>query len=324
MLSKYIVAGDWGTSTLRVYLICLSQSELPKVIDARQGPGVTMLEERTPDKFKHTLNGLIKDWANQYEIQRIILSGMIGSSIGWLEAPYSDCPIDFPEHAAQAMNTDVEGISCFIIGGLRTKNRLGLPDVMRGEETQLLGLLSLTNLSMQDDVAHTELVALPGTHNKWALLKDNQVSDFMTGFTGELFAALRQHTILLDQGVELEPDLSQPDFIEGVMVAKTSAVSLVHLLFSVRARQLVDGKNAVASLAYLLGLVIGSDIKGALDSFVEVIVDGIDTVTILGGQPHIESYSLALPCFGFSARTVNAEEATLLAYSNLNQYLDNV
>ena len=320
MSSTYIIAGDWGTSTLRLYLIFLSRSEPPRAVDNVQGLGVTMLAERTPEEFRRVIKELTQGWFNKYEIQRIILSGMIGSSVGWIEAPYSECPIDFKKHSEHAISTQVNGIPCSIIGGLCTQNSLGLADVMRGEETQLLGVLSLSSKSDQGVQAPIELVALPGTHNKWALIKDGKIDDFMTGFTGELFAVLSEHTILLDQSAVL--DISETDFEKGVMTVKESSVSLVHLLFSVRTRQLVDGKTAKASLAYLLGLVIGADIKGALGSFSVVLDVGINTVTIVGGQSHIETYSRALSCFGVTAKVVNADDAALIAYSKLNEYLE--
>jgi 2-dehydro-3-deoxygalactonokinase len=317
---SYIIAGDWGTSTLRLYLLNIADLDGACLVESKSGLGVAQLESKSSDRFESVFFDLAQDWLSRYSVAKVVLSGMIGSSIGWHEAPYSRCPSGFLSHMQSALHFEARGLSFAILGGFSTTNSLGLADTMRGEETQLLGLLA-----EQDDNSNAaRLVALPGTHNKWALLEGNKVSNFMTGFTGELFAVLREHTILLGSNQQLNFETN--DFEHGVNAARASSAGLVHTLFSVRARQLVDGETSESSLAYMLGLIIGEDIRGALEMFSTPLSkhsfpNGIEGVTVIADKELEQTYQRALLCFGVRADQAGAETIAVKAFSQLAQHL---
>lgn len=311
MNSDYLIAGDWGTSTCRLYLLEIPQSGATTLIDTIEGDGVSAISLSKEMSFETVLLSLIDQWMTDYTIEKIILSGMIGSSIGWREALYTDCPASCLAHVKTSLNFLINGVSVSIMGGLKTQNPLGLSDTMRGEETQLLGLTSLIGRAS----SAAQIVALPGTHNKWALLEAGRVVNFITGFTGELFAVLREHTILLAQSEAL--DLSSDAFEQGVKTIIETNADLVHLLFNVRAQQLVDGKDGKYCLAYLLGMIVGIDIRGAMTLFSEFSDVDTGAVIVLGGEQHNQAYQRALKCFDIETKTYDANTVAIAAYSEM-------
>src|SRR4051812_42565669 len=144
------IAGDWGTSNLRLRLCAADGS----VLDSRDGPGAADSRGR----FAEVFDGLTADW--RATPLPALLCGMAGWTFGWVEAPYLPCPedIDSVADALTRARADVH-----IAPGMRCANPLGAPDVMRGEETQLLGALELRPELAQG----RHLVCMPGTHTKW-------------------------------------------------------------------------------------------------------------------------------------------------------------
>src|SRR5260221_13672100 len=122
---------------------------------------------------------------------------MVGSRQGWREAPYVDCPAPLAAVAAGIIRTDDGALA--IVPGVRTRDGNGIPDVMRGEETQLAGAVS----GSEDRV----LAVLPGTHCKWALVEKGRLVDFATFMTGEMYDVLLNHSIL---GRLAQPAAEQP------------------------------------------------------------------------------------------------------------------
>ena len=179
MSEPRFIAGDWGTTHLRLFLCDAHGTAL----DHRSGPGAA----DSTGRFATVFASQTADWEAQHGRLPAVLCGMVGSSFGWVQAPYVPCPAR-PEHIAAACAPLDDG-RIHIVPGLSCHNRFGAPDVMRGEETQLLG--ALTQLEPQ------QLVCLPGTHTKWAVVEEGQIRDFFTAPTGELFAVLRGHSVLV-------------------------------------------------------------------------------------------------------------------------------
>lgn len=173
----------------------------------------------------------------------IIISGMAGSTIGWREAPYLRCPVDISQIAEGRLAFEARGLEISIVAGLQTVNPLGAADVMRGEELQLLGWL-------QDDGTDSEqarLIALPGTHNKWALLSKDRIETFVTALTGELFALLKNHSVLITDRNTSEFD--EEVFLQGVAaIERLGDAHLLHALFSTRSRQVLGDLPAAQGL----------------------------------------------------------------------------
>ena len=174
MGAENFIGGDWGTSHLRLFL-CDGQGAL---LDSRTGPGAAEASGHFSDVFA----SLAAHWEGSLGTLPAVLCGMVGSSIGWVQAPYVVCPA-IPEEIADACVL-LRGGNVHIIPGLSCRNRFDAPDFLRGEETQILGALHLAPI-----LRHGRwLICLPGTHTKWALLEDGVVlvdfKRFRTG-TGE-------------------------------------------------------------------------------------------------------------------------------------------
>lgn len=268
------IAGDWGTSNLRLWL-CAGDG---RVLDRAQGPGVAAVPGRLEEAFLIASQG----WRHTHGPLPALLCGMVGSTIGWQEAAYQPCPADVRTLSAGLTRFHAAGGDVAIVPGLSMP---GGPDrsadVMRGEETQILGLLA----GSPDLRRGRHLICLPGSHTKWALLDDGRVTAFQTGFSGELFALLRTHSVLGRGMVGLEPRLDA-HFQQGLQRAMTGQ-PLPHLLFQTRAGQMLTGWSAQDALSFLSGLVTGSDVAGGI-----TLADG--PVTIVASPALAPFYAAAL------------------------------
>ncbi|MHB8812839.1 MAG: 2-dehydro-3-deoxygalactonokinase [Steroidobacteraceae bacterium] len=300
------IAGDWGTSRLRLSL-CLGD----RVLETRQGPGVGSL--RAP--AGEVLRPLIAQWRDTYGPVPLILCGMAGSRNGWRETRYLPCPADLRALGEAALRFEADGAPVAIAPGLSCKGRLGSPEVMRGEETQIAGALAL-HPSL---AAGRHLLCLPGTHTKWAWVEDGQVRDFVTALTGELFALLRDGSTLLRaaNGVtdarDASGDSKDEGFEQGLETAAALAPSgLLHGLFSVRSRQLVDGRPHDWALSYLSGLLIGADVRGAMPLFGRP-----GEAMLIGDGTLNEHYAHALRRAGIAASCLDGEQCALAGLRTL-------
>jgi len=267
-----LVAVDWGSSSLR---------------GARMDAGGQVQEQRAfdrgiltvaPGEFPSVFAACFGDWVDTGDTF-CLMSGMVGSKQGWLEAPYCSCPAGFEEVAAKLAWVDpgrlaiVPGLSCEHHGAPGVTGVQGIPDVMRGEETQILGALQL--LGMQQG-----LVVLPGTHSKWARVQAGRVQSFSTFMTGELFALLRQHSILSRTLPAGDGEFDAGAFEQGVSLALRGE-SLLHTAFGVRTLSLFDRLPAAILPSYLSGLVIGEELRGrAWQGAAEVVIVGAEALSL--------------------------------------------
>ncbi len=284
-----ILAGDWGTTKLRLF-VCDVHDDSIRVIDSQDGPGVSRIPS---DNFESVFLDLVRDWRDRYDIRVVLLSGMVGSSIGWHEVNYLPCPARPDDIGRQTPVFDVDGLQVGIVPGLVCKNPLGHPDVIRGEETQLL------NWSAGATHSPTGLVACPGTHNKWVQLRDGAIVHFMTALTGELYACLRQHSVLIGDGDE---SFDEATFLQAVDAACSHPNQLTSLLFSTRSLQVLKELPPHSASAYLSGLLIGADCAGAIELF-----DRAGSAVSLLGEPTLnQRYVLALKQLGIESVSVDA------------------
>ena len=266
MSGRILVALDWGSSSLR---------------GARLAADGQVLEERSfargiltvaPGEFPGVFESCFGDWMKAPGAL-CLMSGMVGSQQGWMEAPYCSCPAGFEEVASKLVWVEPRRVA--IVPGLVCEHE-GIPDVMRGEETQIFGALKL--LARQD-----ALLVLPGTHSKWVRVQAGRIQSFATFMTGEFFALLRQHSILSRtlpvNASASDGDFDRDAFEQGVMLALRSN-SLLHSAFSVRTLSLFDRLPAAALPSYLSGLVIGEELRAqTLKSGDELIVIGSEALT---------------------------------------------
>jgi 2-dehydro-3-deoxygalactonokinase len=253
---------DWGTSSLR---------------GVRFGDDGAVLEERafargilTVPKggFADVFGELFGDWMAPAGT-RCLISGMAGSQQGWIEAPYCGCPANLDDVAARLAWVEPGRIA--IVPGLSCE-RAGVPDVMRGEETQVFGALRLLGITRGTFV-------LPGTHSKWVTVEGGRVDAFATLMTGEFYALLRQHSILARTLPADDAALHGDAFDAGVTHALCSP-GLIESAFSVRTLSLFDRLPIEQRPSYLSGLVIGEELRTrALRGGEEVVVIGADALT---------------------------------------------
>ena len=298
------IAGDWGTSNLRLTL-CDTEG---RPLDTRKGPGAAEARGRHAEIF----DAETAAWRNQHGELPAVLSGMAGSTIGWLEVPYLPCPAELDELAENPARVRDR---VFIVSGMRCVNPLGAPDVMRGEETQLLGARHV-DASLEKG---KRLVCMPGTHTKWVSLHEGVVQEFLTAPTGELFAMLCEHSLLVRD--KATPVTYQPaDFERGLAEsARHPEVNLLHRLFQSRSLRIDKQLTAEGAASWMSGLLIGSDVGGALALFADL--PRASPVFVIGAAHLTESYSRALARHGRKVACIDGDEAALAGLTYVHQEL---
>jgi 2-dehydro-3-deoxygalactonokinase len=242
MTRPCLIGLDWGTSSLRAMLI----DATGQVIEEEAQPWGIM---RLPaGGFRAAYDGITGAWRSAWPALPCVAAGMVGSRQGWLEAPYCDAPAGAVALAEKLATVAEVGLS-IVPGIMLTGAR---PDVMRGEETQVIGALG---------DAGGGCVVLPGTHCKWVEVQDGRIVRFRTFMTGEVFAALRDHTIL--GAFPAGDDADEAAFDRAVLAAHEGPDGIAAQLFSARAMVLAGRLPAGAARDYLSGLLIGDELRAA-------------------------------------------------------------
>jgi 2-dehydro-3-deoxygalactonokinase len=262
---KKLLAIDWGSSSMRAALL----DDAGAVLAERRAPrGMLTI---APGGFAEVFEQQVGDWMDEPGT-RCLMAGMVGSKQGWVEAPYCACPAGLDEIAAALQAIDaqhparrgriaiVPGVSC---------ERDGVPDVMRGEETQVFGALDLLGLD-------AGVFLLPGTHSKWVTVEGGGIREFSTVMSGEFYDLLRKHSILSrtlgPADAEVAFDTAAFDRAVGTAL---QAGSLLQTAFSVRTLALFGRMSAEALASYLSGLVIGEELRcRPLPRGVKVVIVG--------------------------------------------------
>jgi 2-dehydro-3-deoxygalactonokinase len=279
------VGVDWGTSNARFMLIDADGG----LIEERSGPGISRLAGAAA--IEAACFEALGDWPRV----PVVMAGMVGSNIGWRLAPYVTAPAAAQTVAAKAICFAAGGRQFALLPGVETTRSDGLPDVMRGEETQIFGGIG------GDDT----LVCLPGTHSKWAVVANGAITGFHTAMTGELLEIMGRHSILLNpkRAPAARPDAA---FLEGVAATGASAAGLETMLFTVRSRQIAGTLTAEAADSYLSGLCIGADIRSAL-----ALHPGVRSVTLIGSPALAALYASALTMIGIPSHQIDGRDAVL-------------
>jgi len=262
--------------------------------------------------FEETLMQCIGAWEFEYGKLPIIMSGQIGSSIGWKETPYLPCPISPQKLANSCVHFQCNGYDIRVIPGLSCKLENDNYDCMRGEELQILGWLQLA----EENQIGRHLICLPGTHTKWVLVEDGKIKLFKTALTGELFDLIANHSVLIQEKGTL---FNQAAFDSGAAFTLNSEMgSFIHGLFSVRSRQLFGQLSADEATSYLSGLLIGSDIRAAMNA-TEWNLSKMDKVSIIGA-PHLSRcFSQVLESQSISTEICKVTATTLLGFNSVVQ-----
>lgn len=292
------IAVDWGTSNAR-FALCDRAGE---ALEIRKGPGA--VESR--GRFAEIFDAQTADWRHAHGDLEAYLCGMAGSAIGWVEAPYLPAPIDLNELADAPVKIR-DRVS--VVPGMRCTNPLGAPDVMRGEETQLFGALCRGELGSGHRV-----VCMPGTHTKWAAMAGGSLQEFLTAPTGEIFATLCEHTVLVrDRSTPITHVAAE--FELGLTEAARHRGMLLHQIFQARSLRLDRQLTAEGAASWISGLLIGSDVSGALDLFAEH--DASEAVLIIGAPQLTAAYATALARAGRKSVELDGSVAALSGLSHI-------
>ncbi|HEX3837730.1 MAG TPA: 2-dehydro-3-deoxygalactonokinase [Steroidobacteraceae bacterium] len=289
-----MVGIDWGSTRLRAFRF----SPAGSIQEMRESDrGITALADGT---FDHALTSILHDWPRDLPI---IMCGMVGSRQGWREVPYCACPAQL-EALSQCLGKVQTSVGrAWIVAGLSVttqcndrllQNASPFYDVMRGEESQIAGVAPPTG-----DL----LIVTPGTHSKWTWVQGSTVQSFRTYLTGELYAVLRDHSMLGKLMERHNAPSAEPVFIDGVHTAFADQ-DLLHCLFNVRTEGLFKRKSPATLSSYLSGILIGSEVAAARRHY------AADSAILIASAELGHLYRLAMQAAGMRSVTlVDANEA---------------
>lgn len=281
-----MIGVDWGTSSFRAYRLGPNGQVLDK---ASAHSGIMFVEN---GRFADVLRRTIQPWINGGE-RRVLLSGMVGSRQGWAEAPYANCPAGAADLASATISVPFERAEVRIIPGV-TSTESGVPEVMRGEETQIIGALA--------EFGDSGIACMPGSHSKWVKVEGERITGFSTYMTGESFAALSGHTIL---GRMMKVDApADTDALRQGLARSGDAGGLLRHLFGVRTLGLFNRLPEASAASYLSGLLLGHEVRAALAGH-----EGTGPVVLIGDPKLCSLYADAIAFCGGVSRTLDYEAA---------------
>ena len=281
------VAVDWGTSSFRGWLL--------------DATGTPLAETRGPEGMLHCADsGFAPVLAAHLGALGadtrlpVLICGMAGARQGWIEAPYLHTPTRLDALHEGARRVETAGDVRILPGIAQTD--AAAPDVMRGEETQLLGVT---------EPDFTGLVCIPGTHSKWIRIEAGAVASFATYMTGELFSVIARHSILKHAVLPGADSTASEAFRDGVQRARTAPARLTSSLFGLRAAQLLGLQQQADGAARLSGLLIGTEIADAMSR-----LGAQHPIRLIGAGALGELYAAALADAGLNTTIVDAEHAS--------------
>lgn len=244
-----MVGVDWGTSNFRAFRLAPGG----QITACRSSPrGILHVQD---GQFEAVLDQEISDWLDDGETQ-VMLCGMVGSRQGWLEVAYLPCPAGISDLVDATVQVPFSRAQVRLVPGVVSLDENGVPEMLRGEETGTIGLL--------ESCGGDALVCFPGSHSKWVHLRGGKISGFKTHVTGELFAAVRECTILGRTMTNAETTISEA-FERGVSRSAEPG-GLLHHLFGVRTLTLAHQIEEDAAASYLSGLLIGHEVRSGLQA----------------------------------------------------------
>lgn len=294
MSQPSFIAIDWGTSSFRLWAM---SSDGNVVLATRNDNGMSRLK---PGDYASVMAGALSELGIAEGLPTIIC-GMAGAAQGWVEAPYIDTPTrldEIPSHAVPVPGT--KGM-VRILPGLAQRD-MSAPDVMRGEETLLLGAVLEMDIS--------GIICLPGTHSKWVMIDKGQVSQFSTSMTGEVFALLKTRSVLshtVNQTAAVDTECGA--FQSALEEALNRPEKILQALFSVRSTPLLHAATTDKDMqARLSGLLLGLEIAG-----IGNVPRKFVTLVSTGQLAH--NYKRALTLAGFHCELIDADEMVLAGLS---------
>jgi 2-dehydro-3-deoxygalactonokinase len=294
MADAALLACDWGTTNLRAWTL----DDAGAVVRHREfALGVSKLAAGEAERrFQAEVRPAIGA-----EALPAILCGMVGSALGWRPVAYADCPAGLGDLRA-AMTEVAPGVR--IAPGLRCQGLADAPDVMRGEETQILGWLAQHSERRRGRI----VLCHPGTHAKWVLIEEGRIVRFVTAMTGELFAVLSRHSVLKSDA----PADDDAAFQAGLAAAGDGS-ALAARLFTARSRVVGADAPADSTPSYLSGLLIGAEVAAVPQQLGERPAQ----VVLLGDAMLCGRYRTALERSGIEVETFDGEAAAIAGLNAL-------
>jgi 2-dehydro-3-deoxygalactonokinase len=283
------IAVDWGTTNRRAWALGAGGKALGERADAS---GLLAVEDR---RFADSLESFLGDWLGAGAGVPVVIAGMIGSRMGWVEAPYVAAPAALSELAQSLIKAGrVAGSDCWIVPGVSLDSAIQ-PEVMRGEECQILG--ALLTRRQTDGV-----FLLPGTHSKWARVSDERLIDFRTYMTGEMFNLLRQSGTLAQlMSGDAEDDSA---FARGVL-ATGNETELLNRLFSARSLALFGRLDGRALASYVSGILVGTEMRNALAAWPAL---GKTGVICIGSAAMLARYGACADLLGLDLQGIDNKD----------------
>lgn len=291
-----LIGLDWGSTNLRAYAFDAAGN----VIDRGQSDAGALALRGEP-AFDAALVAIVGAWARTSPAAKLIACGMVGSRTGWLEAPYAQCAVGGEvapyrsgmegRLAAGAVSVETSlGRALTIIPGVKSDE----PDVMRGEETQIVG----------SGVEHG-IVVCPGTHSKWVQVSRGQIASFATFFTGEMHALIRGHSSV-GKALNTAPTLDDgPSFHLGLSYARSGAASWLHDLFVMRAAVVTGTRTPEQISTVLSGWLLGCEFAAALAMYPDT-----REISLLASDALVPWYQRAGEAFAVKVVALDAAAAT--------------
>lgn len=276
-MKKYLLGCDWGTSSFRLRLIDSQDQRLIDEITSPEGVASTFTawkkhgepvgigrEQFFRQRLEKQIERLARHSGRKLEGLPIIISGMASSSIGMDEVSYATLPFPVDGSLASVKRLDSQAHfphDTLLIGGVCSEH-----DVMRGEETQLIGLLALLD-AKRYPVTNT-IILFPGTHSKHVYVQDGQLIDFQTFMTGEVFNLMSNYSILKDSVEAPHSTTFSRNELDAFKagIHEDTTTSILNSLFRVRTNQLFNKFSKPENALYLSGLLIGNELKSLVDT----------------------------------------------------------
>ena len=287
------IAVDWGTTHLRAWAM---SNEGAVLASATSDDGMSQLPA---EAFEPALLKVISNWLNDDETTSVVSCGMVGSRQGWVEAPYQVAPCEpiARSSLARAQRVDTR-IEFFVVPGIKQNSPA---DVMRGEETQIAGLLA-------QEPDFDGVACLPGTHTKWVRISAGEVVHFTTYLTGELFSLLSSQSVLRHSIATSGWDNDAFEEAIGDTITKPSAIA--ERLFSLRSEALISDLSPETARARLSGYLIGLELGAARQYWLG------QKVVIIGEEKISDAYHSALSAQGWAPEKYDAQLMTLAGISS--------
>ncbi|MCG2644219.1 2-dehydro-3-deoxygalactonokinase [Bradyrhizobium sp. CCBAU 11434] len=289
MTEPAYVAVDWGTSSFRLWLV----DRTGKVLAERRSDEGMLAAAKAG--FPGVLQAHLAA-VSAPDHPPVLVCGMAGAKTGWVEAGYVDTPAPLSAILKQAARVPGEARDIRILPGIAQRDTKA-PDVMRGEETQLLGALGL-------DAAGEAKVCMPGTHSKWVRVKDGTVAHFSTFMTGELFSVVSRETILSLAVAGANEAEDAASFKSAVKAAFEAPAFAANLLFTARSRQLLFGGTPAAARETLSGTLIGVELAAGLSGSVPKT-----GITLIASGRLAALYRQAFDALAVTVNPIDADEA---------------